>query len=83
MGFGMKYEYDDNGNVVKADDENGGVWVWQYDVNNTLVYHKSPSTEWRKEYDEQNREVKYMCGNRIVVTTYDMLGAAIQTETTL
>lgn len=31
----------------------------KYDANGNLVHHIGPSTEWRKQYDNQNREIRY------------------------
>ena len=76
----MNYEYDENERLIKATDDLGNVWTWDYDLCGNLIHHKSPSTEWTKEYDAHNREIRYMCGNRIVVTSYDSDGLATQTE---
>jgi YD repeat-containing protein len=31
----------------------------EYDANGNLIHHIGPSTEWRKQYDNQNREIRY------------------------
>ena len=79
----MNYEYDKNGKMTKAVDGFGNTWVWDYDSNQNLIHHKGPGTEWIKEYDTLNREVKYVCGSRVVETTYDVNGNQSQTERTI
>ena len=76
----MNYEYDENERLVKAVDVLRNVWIWDYDLYGNLIHHKSPSTEWTKEYDRNNREIRYACENRVVVTSYDNYGVATQAE---
>ena len=33
--------------------------IEEYDANGNLVHHIGPSIEWRKQYDSQNREIRY------------------------
>ena len=43
----------------------------EYDANGNLVHHIGPSTEWRKMYDAQNREIRYeRTDGHIADTTY-------------
>lgn len=70
----MQYKYNDNGDLIEANDGKN-IWLWTYE-NGLVTYHKGPSTEWSKKYDEQGREVKYICGDRVVNTWYDADGVA-------
>jgi len=74
----MIYERDDLGRMIAATDDLGYVWVWEYNSDGNIVYHKSPSTEWRKEY-VGGREVLYICGSLRVATSYDHEGVSTQT----
>ena len=43
----------------------------EYDANGNLIHHIGPSTEWRKQYDSQNREIRYeRTDGQAVETTY-------------
>ena len=75
------YKYDASGRVTEAI-SGSDKWVYNYDANGSLVYHKGPSTEFTKVYDLQNREILYVCGSRKVKTEYDADENATQTEIT-
>lgn len=46
-----KFEYDDNGNLIKKIDINGDVWGWEYDVNGNITKKVTPGGTWTYEYD--------------------------------
>ena len=75
----MNYEYNANGLIIKAIDKDGNTWEWDYDKNENMIHHKGPGNEFWKEYDSQNRGVKYVCENAVVVTEYAVDGAFTQT----
>ena len=77
----MIYKHNDKGNLIRAIDDSGIVWEWDYDANGNMTHHKGPGNEFWKEYDSQNREVKYICGNAVVVTEYAGNGTFTQTTT--
>lgn len=78
----MEYKYDDYGRMISAiDDANS--WFWEYDEAGNITHHIGPGNEFWKKYDEQNREIEYRCERRIVTTSYDVDGIAIQTEQTI
>ena len=76
----MNYEYNNKGNLILAIDDIGNVWTWDYDDLGNLIHHIGPCNEFFKEYDTQNREVKYVCGSVTVITEYGEDGAFTQTS---
>ena len=76
----MIYKHDNKGNLIHAVDNLGDVWIWEYDANGNMTHHKGPGNEFWKEYDSQNREIKYVCGNTAVVTKYEDDGSFVQTS---
>ena len=79
----MIYEYDERGLMQKASNETGDIWIWEYDENGNMIHHKGPGNEFWKEYDELNREVKYICGENVVISTYSENGLQTQTQVEL
>ena len=78
----MEYKYDEYGRMVGAED-GANAWIWEYDAFGNITHHIGPGNEFWKKYDEQNREIEYRCGSRIVATTYGVDGIATQTEQTI
>ena len=76
----MIYEHNDKGDLIRAIDDSGTVWEWDYDDRGNLIHHIGPCNEFFKEYDTQKREVKYVCGNTVVVTEYEDDGSFTQTS---
>lgn len=48
------------------------------DERGNIIHHVGTSTEWRKQYDDEGREVRYERNDgQVAVTTYGADGAAL------
>jgi len=58
-------QYDGSNNETKEADQDGGVWLREYDSNKNLIKKVSPSGKniWLYEYDGNNNEIKRVYPN--------------------
>jgi len=82
-GIDIEFTFDGLGNIVTAEDGNGGIWRFSYDRSGRLAGRTNPAgQESRYEYDERNRprrvlfpaalgsqEVSYDAAGRVVTTS--------------